>query len=154
MNIFIVGRHTNNLPEQQYTVVGSEAVTFATDVGSCKKQLRDLLNKATAQEAALVLQNTPGIVAIALAQLAADANGYGLGAAVGVIISKVAPREAGVARKFEIDGTYAADSFCKAVAFANPNAKIQNTNPGFSPAEYTVTVDPPMKFEFSHIEWL
>jgi len=45
---------------------------------------------------------------------------------------------------------WAIDSAVDIVEFVNPRAKVKINGP----YSLEVTVDPPMEFEFSHIEWL
>jgi hypothetical protein len=74
-----------------------------------------------------------------------------LGVRAGIIISKPGPRPAGEQKQYFFPDSGAAEAG-KAVKFANPNARI--TEMEDSDDFLWVAVDPPMRFEFSHIEWL
>ncbi|NJM42474.1 MAG: hypothetical protein HC853_17910 [Anaerolineae bacterium] len=70
---------------------------------------------------------------------------------MGFVINKPGPREAGAARTFRGP----AQTLAEVAHFANPNAKVSTSSgEAGSDESVAVIVDPPMKFVFSHIEWL
>lgn len=157
--IYVVGRHKSDFGGQahRYQIVGQEDVTWPLGAVECIEALEEVAERAREAEAkSLVLQNTPGQVAIALAVMAQDAGGDGpeLPMSIGVVISVPDERPAGVQKSVVCtDGHY----FCNAaqvaemIRFANPRARIAVDE---ATATVTATVDPPMRFKFSHIEWL
>lgn len=141
-NAIVIGRHTNN-PDFPLNVIASKSVTFAADKQECIKQVEDLLREAFDADAALIFQAVPGVLAAALTYIGVRNVPTHVG--VGVIISKPGPREAG--KRLPLAAL--TPEIYEAVMFANPNAKFEKFEGGED-----LVVDPPMKFEFSHIEWL
>jgi hypothetical protein len=133
----IVGRHTGDL--LGYEIIERRNITFPATSAECKPVFENLLSDAFAADAALIFQALPGQM------VAAITSNIGRGGPithvpVGQIVS--IPGERGAAT-MTVDPTNA--EALAAAVFANPNAKIING---------VITVDPPMKFKFSHIEWL
>ena len=153
--IIIIGRHTPDLGKMagQFEIVETRNIQFPARASDCSALLGVLYTDAGRVGAAVLFQAVPGQLAIALARTSTFPLGN---ARVGVIVSKPGPREAGLVQNFDFrcsgldDPDYeAAERAAKAVRFANPNAKIAR-------GEYdiSITVDPPARFIFSHIEWL
>lgn len=155
----VIGRHGAEVPG--FEIIETRAVTFPATGRECVPVLEGLEQAAAALGAEVVLlQNTPGQVAAALAKQAALAAKaiWGTGGPVpeavlgwsarwGVIVSVPGPRPGKVVSTFT---TTDPGGVAAAVAFANPRATT--TVDGQT---VTVTVDgPPMPFVFSHIEWL
>lgn len=155
----VVGRHTAEVPG--FEIIETRAVTFPVTAAECVAVLEGLEQAAAALGAEVVLlQNTPGQVAAALAKQAALAAKaiWGTGGPVpeavlgwsarwGVIVSVPGARPGKVEMVFP---TTDCDAVAAAVAFANPRASAVANG-------WTVTVQvdgPPMPFQFSHIEWL
>lgn len=129
----IIGRHSGIIPG--IDVVAQKAVLFPATADECIPVIKQLL--AEAGEDNLLFQNTPGQVTAALLRLVDPVL-----AGVGVVISKPGPRPDAI----RITAT---DELVAVVALLNPNAKIVEGEDGARLIEFT----PPMKFEFSHIEW-
>lgn len=162
MKAIIVGRHSGQISGVE--VVGQENIQFPATAEECQPIIVGLIEKAQAADAVLLFQMTPGQVAVAIGGLVLEAKSYEEDFAdhfrgwmlpirmnqVGVVISKPAPR--GQAITMTTPGQHgqeAIEDFCEMLKLANPNAKISvDTN-----SHVTLAVDPPMKFEFSHIEW-
>ena len=170
-NIFVVGRHSGTFPAE-FSVVATESVNFSIDLQECKSQLKDLMEKAGEKKSAIVFQTLPGVAVIALTHLVVSvgrANDESLvgwkkifageDGGVGMVVSKPGKRLAGVSKEFSFNAVEDGEVAKEAILMANPNAKVLETEPvffgvGYTPEKLTVTVDPPMRFEFSHIEWL
>lgn len=156
MKALVIGRHLPDLGvENNIEVTEVRSVTFPLTASECIPVIRALLEEAQAAGQVILLQNTPGQVAVALAQISvADTAHYVVLAMnipqpkrLGVVISVPGPRPGKVSRSFrgEGDDRVIAD----AVAFANPRAVIT-----YDGGDTVIAVDgPPMPFEFSHIEW-
>ena len=149
MKAILVGRHA---PEgmSDIEIVDQKNITWSTNLSECIRQWIFLLADANEAKAAILLQNVPGTLASALVYLACgDGNVTAHGPEqVGIIISKPGPREAGKTATFQFCNQDDCIEACNAIAFVNPNARI---GPGMQP---DITVDPPAKFIFDHIEWL
>lgn len=161
--LFVVGRHEVDFGEQssKYEVVAQENVSFTE--AECKAQLTALLDRAAKANAALVFQAIPGFAAIKLAEMAEDralVNAYGAHSVyeplrqdvrIGVISSvpgerpQSAEKEVSFWSQPQMAG-WAGDL----VKFSNPNAKLSYPNG----ETLKLTVDPPMRHEFSHITWM
>lgn len=145
MNILLVGRHTPDFGGERVNIVGQEAPTFSTDARGSMSTIVDLAWKAKELDAALVFQNTPSQVAVAIARI----NDWPCTRGVGVIVSVPGKREAGVRKTVHCTTMEDAHDIIQAATFANPNAKVEQDG-----TTVTIVVDPPMKFVYSHIEWL
>jgi predicted N-formylglutamate amidohydrolase len=141
LKVFIIGRHAADVGEE-FQVVGQKAVNFPAHSEECVGIINGLLEEAKKLEAALVFQALPAQATAAIARMRDRQE-------VGVIVSVPGPRPMGVVQKwtmsFDVDARVAA----AIVAAVNPNvATTVNDN------EIEVKVDPPMKFQYSHMEWL
>lgn len=153
MKVILIGRHAATVGMSKVEVIEQRAVQFPASAAGCSTVLHQLIEEARASGAGLLFQAVPGQLAVALAHYAAAvARGDHPGAEIGVIVSRPGARESGAERQFHTETADAALAIENAVKFANPNARTAVT-PGYLPV-VTVTVDPPMRFEFSHIEWL
>ncbi len=164
MKAIIIGRHAGEVPGIE--VFETRAVTFPATATECRPVIENLIAEAKAQGAAVLFQNTPGQVAVALAQIAVNhaSHYHALSMepppmGVGVVISVPGPRPGKVSAIFTLDDPMTLDqasahmiATAQGIArFANPRAVVVSEEPG----TVTVSVDgPPMPFEFSHIEWL
>ncbi len=121
---------------------------FPSTAKQCRPVLEELIEEALEKEVCLIFQGTPAQVYTALHNIPDIDN------IVGFIVPIPAPRPSGVVKEFLVDAPHDAGAIQDAVKFAtNGRAKAELTQAG--PAGgCKVTVDPPMKFEFSHIQWL
>jgi hypothetical protein len=161
MNVVLVGRHILDFGDEAITVSSQRNVTFPSTAQACIGVLDELMDEAQRLQARLLLQAVPAQVAAALLLIRLSSNQVkdqgdldGAGKWVGFVVNKLGPRESGSAHTFSAPAHTA--QALKAVAlFANPNVKISIP---FDEADgeetVTLTVDPPMKFVFSHIEWV
>lgn len=150
----VVGRHAPDFGNLGVEVTSQEAVTFPAKSTDCESILVGLMQKAADADAALILQNAPAQVAAAFVRLFADREALPTDA-VGIIVSVPGDRPAGVTHKLgglwndEYQHDFAEDAGALVLA-VNPRAKVTYPEHGY----IEVTVDPPMPFIFSHIEWL
>lgn len=174
--LLVVGQHAPDFGDEEIEIVAQENVTFPATAEECQPVLVKLALRAQEAGAALLLQNTPGQVAIALATLAAEASANREHAQttgrdrdlaaryafflpferrIGAIISRPAPAEG--RREIVLtpgdmycyDGPDWSELVAQAVAFVNPNATVDAGND-----ETLISVEAPRPFVFSHIEWL
>lgn len=145
VKVLVVGRHSGALPDVE--VVAQENITWAANSEEVLAQLEDLILRAKEKGAeAILFQATPAQLTSALLwRKLAEGAGFVEPMPMGAIVNKPGPRPAGTQRTFK---TGEASTIVEAVLFANPNAKVAQAD-----GEITITVDPPMRFEFSHIEW-
>lgn len=169
MKAIVVGRHAPDFGGQDVEVVEQANVTFPATARECEAALIRLAAQAQERNAALLFQNTPGQVAVALARLAAEAEAVEYSPAeqrpgvmgfkpearrVGVIINTPSPAPMGPEVEEFSFAPYAEHDpsllAAEAVRFANPRADTDTRDP------YTlrVSVQPPRPFVYSHIEWL
>jgi len=169
---YIIGRHEPNLGDEadKIKVVGQEAITFASDSTECIRQLcKARFEAGRAGAHVLLLQNTPGQVTAALVYMASelfvdpdyksaefDFGDEHVYPRIGVIISKPGERPAGVKTSISVENSSDLGAVICAIKTANPRAKIEE----WEPDEFgyvmglDIIVDPPMRFEFDHIEWV
>ena len=172
MKSYLVGRHGNIDFPTNITLVGKEVVTFPATAEECGPVLAEIAGRAVAAGAEwLLFVGMPGQVVAALSPWPRAEDGQLMtwrepqprrlgGLRLGVVISKPGPRPAGVETRIQVPpydstwGSMAEDAVVTAVTAANPNAKIEVVYDYTTGAATTVIVrcDPPMKFEFSHIE--
>lgn len=149
MKAVVVGRHAPDFGQEQIEVVDTINVQFAAKASDVYQQLTELVATAADADAVLLFQAVPGQLAAALAYWLAEIGGINSAPIkVGIVISKPGVRPAGVSMNFHVVG--GAETIAQAIKFVNPNAYTSID----SPDDCLVTVDPPAKFEFSHIEWL
>lgn len=160
--VYVVGRHTPDLGDSdEFEIAGQENITWPETGQETLTRYRKLLTYLMREGFdAVLLQSVPAQLAWAIAAHARlegqlDPNRQAV-FPVGLIINKPGDRPAGVSERFFFEdggnGAHAAES---AVKFANPRASVETSwSDDFGPAIMTVTCDPPMRFEFSHIEWL
>lgn len=147
MKVLLVGRHT---PTQMEGIEVVEQRNILWPVGSngCFDLIAGLEKDAQKIGANILHQAVPGQVAVAISNRINHPEYSGV--LHGVIISQPGERQAGVERLFLTDY---ADTLKSAVEFVNPNAKVSILEDEETSATVKVVVDPPMKFEFSHVEW-
>lgn len=151
--ILLIGRHVADLPEQ-YQVVEQRNITFPATAAQCVPIIRQLEAEALSLDARLLLQNTPGQVAMALCEIIRSEHGYaGFGGNIGVIISHPAEALPALQRTFNFWGQ-CSDSLqgeaTMAILHANPRARVTHETNGLT----IVEVEQPRPFAFSHIEWM
>lgn len=140
----VIGRHAGAIPGIE--VVESRPVTFPARAQDCCDVLGGLYREARERGLVLLFQAVPGQVAVALHR-----SMGGCGCAVGVVVSKPGPRPAGVTHIINCACSDMLENSHEVAAFVqkvNPQAKVEVDG-----AIVSVTVDAPMRFEFSHIEW-
>ncbi len=159
--VILVGRHApEGLPEK-YEVVEQKNILFPATSEECRDVLQKLFSEAMKAEAAVLLQNTPAQVAVALVKIGVEYFAYNNPKSgfyhlppCGVIISKPVAAEAGASEKFWVnDPTNEYEEIVRALGFANPNAKIEVVKQ-HGHLQYQVTLDPIRKFAFERIEWI
>lgn len=160
--VILIGRHLSDLPTD-IEVIEQRNVTWALDAQECGKQWAMLGREAYDMEAALLLQNVPAVLAVAITRGERLAVEYEtINPKWGVIISVPGPRTAGVVTEYI---TAEPSLLVKALKDANGRAKVEIVSE--RRAEYNsesksaalisttvrLTVDPVTEFKFDHIEW-
>ncbi len=146
MKAIVVGRH-KLIGDEGLEVIRQENINFPATSEWCREIVHGLLQTALETDASLVFQMMPGQLAIACADIVNEDTRY----QIGVIINKPGERLAGVKKEFNFVGndmTELGNEAIQLVSFVNPRAKAVNDN-----GVVSVVVDPPLRFEFSHIEW-
>lgn len=163
--VLIVGRHTPDLGAEasNIEVVGSENVLFSLKKEDVLTQIEWLKTKAAKVSAdAILLQNVPAVLAVALIELTkadkytwmGDTGFGGVNPRWGVIISVPGKREADVEKTFafstfdDLNNTQPWKMAEEAVKFSNGRARTS-----IEDGVLKVVVDPVTPFVFSHIEW-
>lgn len=138
--VLLVGRHAGVIPEVE--VLEQKNVMFPTTAAGTAKVLGELIAEALQMGAEAVLfQMCPAQLAVALA---ARYGYYGTPDPVGFVISVPGDRPA--AKVVRIKDSPGLVGTVKEI---NPNARVE-----IAGNELIITIDPPMVFKFSHIEWL
>lgn len=143
MKAIVIGRHELS-GKEGLEVVDQKNINFPATSQECEPIIRQLLEDAKAEDASLIFQAMPAQVSATVADIVDNDTAYNAGA----IVSVPGERPAGSVEVFESDHPFVAEQIAEAVKFANPRAKV--VIEGLS---CKVTVDPPMRFKFSHIEW-
>ncbi len=146
MKAIIVGRHKLS-GNEGLEVVRQENINFPATSDECREVVYGLLQTALETDAAVVFQMMPGQLAVCCADIIKDDTRYQLG----IIINKPGERLAGVKKDFNFIGNDMTDLGNEAIQlvnFVNPRAKIEGKD-----GIVSVVVDPPLRFQFSHIEW-
>jgi len=163
----VVGRHQPDFGDLEVEVIKQKSVTFPATGEETVSVIEGLMTEAVRSGAALLFQTTPSQVTAALVQIVGRywsdcAFNYGGGGTlapeplppIGLIINTPGSRLAGVTQSWAFGSGDMVNDFSaeavEAIKFANPRAKVEKTQAG----PVKVTVDPPMRFKFSHIEWL
>jgi hypothetical protein len=144
----VIGRHAGDVPG--FEVIERRNINFPATADECVVVLEELFQETFEKQAALLFQAIPGQLAAGLTRIAA--RNVPTHISVGVIVSQPGERPAGVVYEFDhsvfdygMNGTNIEHYMSAVVKHCNPNAKVSGNK---------VTVDPPMPFVFSHIEWL
>jgi len=146
MKAIVVGRHQLS-GDEGLEVVRQENINFPATSEQCREVVYGLLQTALEIDAAVVFQMMPGQLAVCCASIVDEDTRY----QIGIIINKPGERLAGVEKSFDFVGndmTNLSNEAIQLVNFVNPRAKVISDN-GF----VSVVVDPPLRFQFSHIEW-
>ena len=138
MKAIVVGRHVKG-GNEDLEIVRQENINFPATSEECKPILKQLLDEAHEENAALIFQAVPGQVAVTIPQLLK--RGF---QKVGIIVSKIGPRPTG--QELVTEYSQAVE---EAIRFVNPQAEIEIEGRDLM----KITVDPPLRFQFSHIEW-
>jgi len=160
--VILIGRHLSDLPTD-IEVIEQRNVTWALDAQECGKQWAMLGREAYDMEAALLLQNVPAVLAVAITRGERLAVEYEtINPKWGVIISVPGLRTAGVVTEYI---TAEPSLLVKALKDANGRAKVEivserraeydseSESAALISATVRLTVDPVTEFKFDHIEW-
>jgi hypothetical protein len=149
-NAIVIGRHASDIPG--FTVVDQKPIIFPTTAEECIPVLEELFEEAYKQNATLLFQNTPGSVTAALTRIGSRNTPTHI--SVGVVVSKPGERLAGKEYTFDSSLFERDYPIPNDVYYAEVERIAKHCNPNAKVSGFSITVDPPMKFEFSHIEWL
>lgn len=150
----LVGRHQDI--DIGMEIVRHEDIAFPASAKECKIIINRLMELAIATDVkCLVFQALPGQANKALFEfLMVDAHCPPYNEInVGQVVSKPGPRPASITKSWAMTSRFLANLIETALLFANKNVEIIRTDEEIS-TFINATVTPPMKFEFSHIEWL
>ncbi len=146
MKVIVVGRHKP--ADMGVEVVGQQDITFPSTSAGCQYILHNLVALVREKDAdGLVFQGLPGQIAVAVAKYIELAW---VKPQIGVIVSVPGERPSAITQIFYFDNSTALKEAWGIANLLNPNAKILTD---YQEMWLEITVDPPMKFEFSHIEW-
>ena len=145
--VFVVGQLKPDFGDMDIEIVGQSAPVFPESVGDeMFVVMSDIAAEAHKAEAnAIVFSALAGQVAAWLTQGSKIFAPFD----IGVVISAPGERPARITHHFEFTTVADAEVAASAVSHINPNAKIKVRG-----RQLDAIVDPPMKFNFSHIEWL
>lgn len=153
MDVLLIGRHAPDFGvRKDINVIAQEAITFKASSNQAEGQIWGLIRRMGEIGAdTLLFQNTPGQVTVALTTMVRRQERGKMLPLMGVIVSVPGERPEETTAEFGLNSADEWDTSAaiNAVRFANPRAKVRAE--GFA---IMVTVTPPMRFEFSHIEWL
>lgn len=172
MRILLIGQYAGRFPDEHEVFVWENA-DFGTDRAEVRGQVIALAKKAKAMGAeAIVFQSITNALAIALSELHRSLSDEWLplerqlGIKVGVIISRLGPRLAGMAKEFVFattpEGEYGptnnpptnAELVREVVAFANPRAKVTVKPMDRFTDLVRVEVNTVSSLILDHIEWM
>ena len=143
MRAIIVGRHTPTRLDE-FEIIEQKNITFPATSQECERVLETLITDAQCKHAALLFQVLPS-------QAHAALHRCDWIVPIGFIISVPGPRPADIVYDLWTECPHVAGEIVKTfVPTINPRAKVHLG----SALHVIVEVDPPMRFEFSHIEWL
>jgi hypothetical protein len=154
----VIGRHEQASIEG-VEIIDRRAVTFPATADECAFVLTELFREATEKEAAILFQNIPGQLAVCLAQesyyhgraTGQDRASVLDGIEMGVIISKPGPRPEKVVTEQFIGHKDEVDALQEFLRRAGSRSTVTLSADGH---KAVITSTPPMRFEFSHIEWM
>lgn len=143
--VLLIGRHNDAFFPNDIEVVETRSVQFPATAAETKVVVEQLLKDAESFNAKLLFQACPGQLAAAVSSiLGTRYYEQNLLTYIGFVISKPGKRESGATYRFSYS-----EALEHAVMLANPNAKLTRDGD-----ELILVVDPPMVFQFDHIEWL
>lgn len=153
MRAILIGRHKPEVMKRNdeiIEIVEQKDILWPATADECFDMLpgleSDAANKGVGH---IIFQSIPNqLVAALCGYMEAPQNN---GTIFGVIINKPGERLAGV-EKFIITEDF--EAVREAVMFANPRASVFVVDEPDMVRGVRIVVDPPMRFEFSHIEWL
>lgn len=146
----VIGRYGLS-GEEPIEEIERKNVNFPATSDETVHVLHELLDEALEKDAALVFQSVPAQLAVAILQVVPYTVSR-----IGAIVSQ--PGERPEARTFRTDFTRYADYETQAEDVAEAAAElVKSANPRVRVTSetgvVTVSVEPPMRFKFSHIEW-
>lgn len=141
----LVGRHDAQ-DNMGYDEIVPKNILFSLIAEDIDQQVCDLIDEAIEQDADIILQNVPTVLAGALLRYPDFAS---CPVRIFGIVSKPGPRASGVSESFVFDDPADAEKAARAVKHANGRAKVE-----VSGHIVTVTVDPVPQFEFVRLERL
>lgn len=148
VKVILVGRHSAaEIPGLE--VVETNNISWPATSSECTEVLGMLLANAKELGAHVVLQAVPAQLAACVAAIA-ERDAYSGDVRVWAIVSKPGARETGVPERWSFNDGQDSEIAAKLAAKMNPNAKIE----WIDGVTFNLTVDAPMRFEFSHLEVL
>jgi len=149
MKAIVIGRHNGEIPG--FDIAEKRNLTFPSTSEECAPLFAGLLSDAFAARAALIFQALPGQMVSAIC------TNIGRGGPithvpVGIVVSKPGERPAG--KEYTFDHELFSRDYQNDVCCAEVERFAKHINPNVRVDGFTVTVDAPMQFVFSHIEWL
>lgn len=153
-DIVLVGRHA--IKDGEYgdiKVVEQRDIVWSLDITDVRRQLRDLFQCARNQQADILFQNAPGILAAALINYAVRGMLGDDAPMVGFVVQKTTPEMRSAEQVFDYPDEETALLAEAAVIFANGRA--ETSVDGIGGGRYTLTVKSVTPaFKMSHIEWV
>jgi len=143
MKALVIGRHAGAIPGVE--IVELRPINFPSTADECAAIIRELWKEVEGKGIKLLFQNLPGQVGVALARLMRDNPPL----SAGVVISVPGPRPAGAQFRYGFSEHWDMTTALQMLRESNPNCKAEAEG-----STVIVTVDPPMKFVYSHIEWM
>lgn len=156
--VILIGRHAPEGLPTEYEVVEQRNIMFPATSEECKDVLQKLFSEAMKAEASVLLQNTPGQVAVALEKIGVEYFAYNTPKAgfydlppCGAIISKPVVAGTGASETFWVNDPTNEYEVVRALEFANPNAKVEVVQRR-GHFQCRIILDPIRKFAFERIE--
>lgn len=143
----LVGRH-DSPNKMGYDEIITRNVLFSLDEDECERQLFELVDEAKDENADLIFQNIPTVLADAL--IRCFFKGI-LAVRIFGVVSKPGPRIAGVTETYAFGDSEAAELAAEAIQFANSRAKVALDD---TKTAVSVSVDPVPAFEFVRLQRL
>jgi len=160
MKAIVVGRHSPDFGSEDIEIILQENINFPATSRETIPVVEVLIAKAVETGAALLFQNSPAQLTVALHRAIVEHQiGWKDQARslppIGIVVSIPGERPAGVRKMYKFaTGNCGDEDFVEEAKdlakFVNPRVKIEEE-------QYQgiwFEVDPPMRFVFSHIEWL
>lgn len=148
----VIGRHNGEIPG--FEIIEKRSITFPATSEECKPIFECLLSDAFAAGAALIFQALPGQMVAAICS-SIGRGGPITHVPVGVVVSKPGERPAGKQYTFDSELFLAGAEYEETDVYHGEVERLaKHCNPNARVDGFTVTVDAPMQFVFSHVEWL